>query len=188
MFAPAHHAATRWVVPVRKALGVRTVFNFLGPLTNPAGARRQLLGVSDPGMLETIAGALTRLDCERALVVSSEDGLDEMSTSAATHVVEVNGTEVRRYVVRADELGLPFGDPAAIRGGSPEENAEVTRRILAGDPGAPRDIAVLNAGAAIYAAGRVDGIAEGVHAAQAAIDEGAAAEALDRYIATSQES
>ncbi len=187
MFAPAHHAATRWVVPVRKELAVRTVFNYLGPLTNPAGARRQLVGVSDPGMLDTIAGALTRLDCERALVVSSEDGLDEMSTSAATHVVEVNGTEVRRYVVRADELGLPFGDPAAIRGGSPAENAEVTRRILAGDLGPQRDIAVLNAGAAIYAAGRVDGIAEGVLAAQAAIDSGAAAAALDRYIVTSQE-
>ena len=91
MFAPAHHAATRYVVPVRKELAVRTIFNFLGPLTNPAGARRQLIGVSDPAFLDAIAGALARLGVDRALVVSSEDGLDEMSTSAPTHVVEVNG-------------------------------------------------------------------------------------------------
>jgi anthranilate phosphoribosyltransferase len=187
MYAPAHHAATRWVVPVRKELAVRTVFNFLGPLTNPAGARRQLIGVSDHRMLEDIAGALTRLGCDRALVVSSEDGLDEMSTSAATHVVEVNGTDVRRYVVRAEEVGLPRGDASAILGGSPAENAEITRRVLAGAPGSQRDIAVLNAGAAIYAAGRAAGIGEGVVAAQEAIDAGHAAEALERYLAISQE-
>src|SRR3712207_7912251 len=96
MFAPAHHAAMRHVVPVRKELAVRTIFNFLGPLTNPAGARRQLIGVSDPGMLDTMASALARLGADRALVVSSEDGLDELSTSAPTRVVEVNGDQIGR--------------------------------------------------------------------------------------------
>src|SRR4051812_2716031 len=97
MFAPAHHAATRWVVPARKELAVRTIFNFLGPLTNPAGARRQVIGVSDVSYIEALAGALALLGCDRALVVSSADGLDEMSTSAPTHVVEVNGGELPRH-------------------------------------------------------------------------------------------
>ena len=118
MFAPAHHQATRYVVPVRKELAVRTIFNFLGPLTNPAGARRQLIGVSDPAYLERMAGALARLGVDRALVVSSEDGLDEMSTSAPTHVVEVNGDAIERYVVAPQDVGLelerrPTPSPAA---------------------------------------------------------------------------
>ena len=106
MFAPAHHQATRFVVPVRKELAVRTIFNFLGPLTNPAGARRQLIGVSDPAYIERMAGALARLGVDRALVVSSEDGLDEMSTSAPTHVVEVNGDAIERYVVAPQDVGI----------------------------------------------------------------------------------
>src|SRR5918912_1498399 len=123
MFAPAHHAATRFVVPVRKELGVRTIFNFLGPLTNPAGARRQLIGVSDPGMLERIAGALARLGVDRALVVSNEDGLDEMSTSGATRVVEVQGEEIRAYTVQPGDVGLPSSPPEAVAGGTPDQNA-----------------------------------------------------------------
>src|SRR3954463_7186290 len=107
MFAPRHHAATRYVIPARGELAVRTIFNFLGPLTNPAGARRQVVGVSDAGYLDVLAGALARLGCDRALVVSSADGLDEMSTSAPTHVVEVNGGELRRYEGVAAGLGLP---------------------------------------------------------------------------------
>src|SRR6478672_9516295 len=107
MFAPAHHAAMRFVIPARRELAVRTIFNFLGPLTNPAAARRQVIGVSDPAYLDVLAGALARLGCDRALVVSSADGLDEMSTSAPTHVVEVNGDEIRRYEVSAADVGLP---------------------------------------------------------------------------------
>ncbi len=187
MFAPAHHAAMRWVMPVRRELAVRTIFNFLGPLTNPAGARRQLIGVSDPRMLDVMAQALARLGCDRALVVSSDDGLDEMSTSAATQVVEVNGTDVRRYVVTADDVGLPGADAASFGGGSPEENARVTREILEGAPGPHRDLAVLNAGAAIYAAGRTADLAAGVATAQEAVDTGRAAGALERYVALSQE-
>ena len=187
MFAPAHHAATRFVVPVRKELAVRTLFNFLGPLTNPAGTRRQLIGVSDPAFLERMAGALARLGCDRALLVSSEDGLDEMSTSAPTHVVEVNSEAVRRYVVAPADVGIDTASFDAVRGGTPEENARTTRAILAGDDGAPRDIAVLNAGAAIYAGAIASSLTEGVDVARSAIDSGAARRTLDDYVAMSRE-
>jgi anthranilate phosphoribosyltransferase len=187
MFAPAHHQATRYVVPVRKELAVRTIFNFLGPLTNPAGARRQLIGVSDPGMLDTIAGALVRLGVDRALVVSSEDGLDEMSTSGTTRVVEVQGTEVRAYSVTPADVGLPMSPLGAVAGGTPGQNAATTRAILAGEPGPERELALINAGAAIYAAGRTETIADGVEVAAAAIDDGAAQQALDRYLELSRE-
>src|SRR5680860_1279709 len=156
MFAPAHHSATRYVVPVRKELAVRTIFNFLGPLTNPAGATRQVVGVSDPAFLDTIAGALARLGARRALVVSSADGLDEMSTSGTTRVVEVDGSRLRRYEVSPEDVGLARAAPDALAGGTPEVNAAATRRILAGAPGPERDVALLNAGAAIYVSGRVD--------------------------------
>ena len=117
MFAPAHHGATRFVVPVRKELAVRTIFNFLGPLTNPAGAQRQVIGVSDPNFLETIAGALARLGADKALVVSSSDGLDEMSTSATTRVVEVDGEDVRAYEVAPEDVGIARAEPTALAGG-----------------------------------------------------------------------
>src|SRR3954468_6591766 len=186
MFAPAHHPATRFVVPVRKELAVRTIFNFLGPLTNPAGARRQLIGVSDPGMLDRIAGALVRLGVDRALVVSGEDGLDEMSTSGATRVVEVEGDEVRAYTVAPGDVGLPTSPPEAVAGGTPQQNAATTRAILAGEPGPERDLALLNAGAAIYAGGRADDIAHGVQVAAEAVDGGAAQRALERYVQATQ--
>ena len=201
MFAPAHHQATRFVVPVRRELAVRTIFNLLGPLTNPAGARRQLIGVSDPRFLETIAGALAQLGVDRALVVAGEDGLDEVSASAPTSLVEVNGQEIRRYVLTPEEVGIDAvpGSPAAQgpNGGSPQENAAVTRAILqaaggdsAGSDGATRPpgeaLALINAGAAIYAAGRAETIAQGVQAARAALVDGRAADALERYVAASR--
>jgi anthranilate phosphoribosyltransferase len=187
MFAPAHHGATRFVVPVRKELAVRTIFNFLGPLTNPAGARRQLIGVSDPAFLDTIAGALARLGVTKALVVSSADGLDEMSTSDTTRVVEVDGSHIRSYELAPEDVGLPRAAFEDVAGGTPERNAETARRILAGEPGAPRDLAVLNAGAAIYAAGRAGTVEEGVRAAEAAVDSGSAGAALDRLVAMTRE-
>src|SRR4051794_27344327 len=119
MFAPAHHGATRHVIPVRKQLAVRTIFNFLGPLTNPAGARRQVIGVSDPGFLETIAGALARLGADKALVVSSDDGLDEMSTSGTTRVVEVEGGDLRRYEITPEDVGLPRAEFATSAAAPP---------------------------------------------------------------------
>jgi anthranilate phosphoribosyltransferase len=182
MFAPAHHGATRFVVPVRKELAVRTIFNFLGPLTNPAGATRQVIGVSDPAFLDVIAGALARLGARRALVVSSADGLDELSTAGATRVVEVNGADLRSYEVTPEQVGLERAAYEDVAGGPPDANAETTRRIFAGERGPARDLAVLNAGAAIYAAGRVDGLEPGARAAEAAIDAGAASEALDRLV------
>jgi anthranilate phosphoribosyltransferase len=199
MFAPAHHHATRFVVPVRRELAVRTIFNLLGPLTNPAGATRQLIGVSDARFLETIGGALALLGTTRALVVSGEDGLDEVSISAPTRVVEVNGEEIRRYTIRPEDLTtysnssssssttttpVSPSDPA-LDGGTPAENAAVTRAILAGKGGAggPRtDLALVNAGAAIYAAGAATTLAEGVEAARAALADGAAAKALEGYV------
>jgi anthranilate phosphoribosyltransferase len=182
MFAPAHHGATRFVVPVRKELAVRTIFNFLGPLTNPAGATRQVIGVSDPAFLDVIAGALARLGAKKALVVSSDDGLDELSTAAATRVVEVDDGALRAYEVVPEDVGLERSVYEDVAGGPPGANAETTRRIFAGEHGPPRDLAALNAGAAIYAAGRADGLEPGVRAAEAALDSGAAAQALDRLV------
>ena len=188
MFAPSHHQATRFVVPVRKELAVRTIFNFLGPLTNPAGARRQLIGVSDPGYVETMAGALALLGVRRALVVASEDALDELSVSAPTSVFEVDGEDLRSYTVRPEDVGLQTSDdPDATAGGSPQDNADTTHAIFAGETGPRRDIAVLNAGAAIYAAGGADDLAAGVAAAQAAIDDGAATRTLDALVARTRE-
>jgi anthranilate phosphoribosyltransferase len=182
MFAPTHHQATRFVVPVRRELAVRTIFNFLGPLTNPAGARRQLIGVSDPAYLDRMAGALARLGVDRALVVSSEDGLDEMSTSAPTHVVEVNGDAIERYVVAPQDVGLDTTTPDAVVGGPPEVNAQTTRAILGGEPGPRRDLALLNAGAAIYAGGKAGTLSDGIDAAREAIDSGAALRTTEAYL------
>ncbi len=189
MFAPAHHQATRFVVPVRRELAVRTIFNLLGPLTNPAGARRQLIGVSDARYLETIAGALALLGVDRALVVAAEDGLDEVSASAPTRIVEVNGEDLRSYMLTPSDVGISQR-AAAPAGGSPAENARVTAAILAGGDGsrpvAGEELALINAGAAIYAAGRAQSIAQGVQAAREALADGRAAEALERYVAATR--
>ena len=182
MFAPQHHRAMKHVVPVRKELGVRTVFNFLGPLTNPAGATRQLIGVSDPAHLETIAAATAALGGERALVVSSEDGLDEVSVSGATAAVEVSGAGTRRLTLRPEDFGVERFPTASLGPGTPERNAEITRGVLSGSDGAERAVAVLNAGAAVYVAGGAESIEAGVRSAERAIDSGAASEALVRFV------
>jgi anthranilate phosphoribosyltransferase len=187
MFAPAHHGATRFVVPVRKELAVRTIFNFLGPLTNPAGATRQVIGVSDPSFLETIARALAQLGARKALVVSSADGLDEMSTSGTTRVVEVADGDVRAYEIGPEDVGLARSEPSALIGGTPDVNAQTTRRIFAGERGPARDVAVLNAGAAIYVSGTVGTLEEGVRAAEAAVDDGRAAAALESLATLTKE-
>jgi anthranilate phosphoribosyltransferase len=189
MFAPAHHQATRYVIPVRAQLAVRTIFNFLGPLTNPAGATRQLIGVSDPAYLEKMAGALNLLGTEHALLVSSHDGLDELSISAPTHVVEVAGGEISSYDVAPADVGLETSPAEAIPGGNPTENADTARRILAGETGPARparDLAVLNAGAAIYAGGGAGTLSDGVVAAMRSVDSGAAATALERFVGATQ--
>jgi anthranilate phosphoribosyltransferase len=187
MFAPRHHKAMRHVVPVRKELGVRTIFNFLGPLTNPAGARRQVIGVSDRRYLETIAAALGELGTEKALVVSSADGLDEFSVSGATHVVEVSGGELGSFEVTPEEVGLERAQDGAVGAGTPDQNADVLRRVLAGEPGTERALALLNAGAAIYVGGRADTIEAGVRSAEEAVDSGAARGVMESYVDRSRE-
>ena len=194
MFAPAHHQATRFVVPVRRELAVRTIFNLLGPLTNPAGARRQLIGTSDASFLDTIAGALAGLGVDRALVVASKDGLDEISIAAGTSVVEVNGEEITRYTLLPDDVGVQLRTDEELErdcaGGTPEQNAAVTRMIFGLErPVSPRqaalDLAVINAGAAIYVAGGANSIADGVQAARSALAEDGAARALESYVQAS---
>jgi anthranilate phosphoribosyltransferase len=187
MFAPHFHLAMRHVVPVRRQLAVRTIFNFLGPLTNPAGATRQVIGVSDPDYLETIAAALGELGTERALVVSSADGLDELSASGSTRVVELNRGTIEGYELTPEQAGLEPVENGAVGAGTPSQNADVVRRIFGGADGPERSMAVLNAGAALYVAGRSDSIADGVGEAERAVDSGAATELLDRLIERSAE-
>jgi anthranilate phosphoribosyltransferase len=183
MFAPRHHAAMAHVIPARKALGVRTIFNFLGPLTNPAGADRQLLGVADRHYQETIAEALVGLGSVRALVVAAEDGLDELSLASRTRVIEVADGRTSEWFVEPGHFGLAPADLDAVAGGSPAENATAVRSVLAGDPGPRRDLVLLNAAAAIYVGGLAADLEEGVVKAAAAVDSGAAAEILDSLIA-----
>ncbi len=187
MFAPAHHAATRYVVPVRKALAVPTIFNLLGPLTNPAGASRQLIGVPQPASIELVAGALVRLGTDHALVVSSEDGLDEISTSGPTHVAEIRADQIDRYVLSPEQFGIEPASDEEISGGGPERNAQIIGEIFSGAAGSRREIAALNAGAAIYVAGRAASIGDGLELARATIDSGAAAEKLANYLRRSAE-
>src|SRR5262245_36271450 len=175
MFAPKHHAATKHVVPVRKELAVRTIFNFLGPLTNPAGAKRQLLGVSDRTYQETIAEALIGLGCERALVVSADDGMDELSLNSPTRVIEVAEGRTEEWFADAAELGLEPAPIEAVAGGEPADNAKIVKGVLEGEAGPARDLAVLNGGAAIMVAGGADDLPGGIGKASAALDAGAAA-------------
>jgi anthranilate phosphoribosyltransferase len=183
MFAQRHHSAMAHVGPARAGLGVRTVFNFLGPLTNPAGATRQLVGVADRFYQETIAEALIGLGTVRALVVSAEDGVDELALSAPTRVIEVFDGRTAEWYVEPGQFGLAPLELEEIAGGTPEENAEATRAVLAGQPGPHRDIVLLNAAAAIYVGGLAADLEEGVGKAAAAVDSGAAAEVLEKLIA-----
>jgi len=183
MFAPRHHKAMAHVVPVRKALAVRTIFNFLGPLTNPAGAERQLLGVSDRHYQETIAEALVGLGSVRAMVVSAEDGVDELSIAARTRVIEVRDGGTEEHFVEPEDFGLATGGLDEVAGGSPEENAAAARAVLGGESGPRRDLVLLNAGAAIYVGGVAGSLGDGVGKAAEAIDSGAAERLLERLAA-----
>ncbi len=182
MFAPSHHPAMKHVVPVRKELAVRTIFNFLGPLTNPAGATRQLIGVSDRRFLDIVAGALGELGCDHALVVSSDDGLDELSVSGPTRMVELRDGHITPHEISPESVGLRSSPQDAVAAGTPEKNAGIARRVLQGDQGAERDLTVLNAGAAIYVGGGAESIEAGVRRAEEAIDSGAARDLLERFV------
>lgn len=177
LFAPAYHGAMRHVGPVRAEIGFRTVFNLLGPLSNPAGAKRQVMGVYDPRLLEPLAEVLGRLGATRAWTVHGQ-GLDELTTTGPTEVAEFKGGAVRRFSVTPEEAGLARADIADLRGGDAEENAAALRALLDGAPGAYRDIVLLNAAAALVVADRAADLAEGAVMAGAVIDDGRAAKAL----------
>lgn len=189
MFAPTYHPAMRHVGPTRREIGVRTVFNILGPLTNPAGAQYQCLGVADAKLVPLMAEALLRLGCQRALVVHGMDGVDEFSLSGPTLVAEVRGDsgDVVEYQVTPESVGLTTRSRDDIRGGDAQYNAALLRRLLSGEQlGAPTEVVALNAGAALYVTGRAQSIAEGVRQAQDALRVGRAAPTLEALAATSQ--
>ena len=178
MFAPLLHPAMRHVGPVRRGLGVHTVMNLLGPLTNPAGARRQVVGVSDPALLDLLPLALSELGHLRALVVHGAPGIDEVSPLGVTYVAEVRGESVTRYELEVSELGLEAVTPEGLRGGEPDDNAQIIESVLAGAAGAPRSAVVANAAAALLVADRAESWPEAAELARRTIDSGAAADAL----------
>ncbi len=184
LFAPQCHPAMKYAGPVRREMGVRSVFNLLGPLTNPANADYQVLGVFGEDKLELVAGALSRLGCKRALVVHGRDGLDEITTTAITDAVWVEiGQQPHRFEIDPTAFGLPYATAEALQGGDAATNADIIRHILAGVQGAGRDIVLLNAGAALWVAGMAESIADGIHLAAETIDSGKATATLDALIA-----
>jgi len=190
LFAPNHHPARRHVMPVRRALGVRTAFNLLGPLTNPAGARRQVLGVFDPDYTETVAWALQGLGGDHVMVVCGDDGhggvLDELSTCGDTVVAELRGGEVHQFVITPDDLCVDRADVRALKGGDAKENAATIEAIFAGEPGPRGDAVAVNGGAALYVAGLASSLKEGIHRAQQVLAGGECARVLNALRSVSQ--
>ncbi|MCK6422522.1 MAG: anthranilate phosphoribosyltransferase [Aquabacterium sp.] len=186
MFAPNHHASMKHAAPVRKELGVRTIFNILGPLTNPAGAPNQLMGVFHPDLVGIQVRVLQRLGSEHVLVVYGMNGMDEISLSGETLVGELKDGEVREYTVHPSDFGLPVYDSRALRVADREESVRFVQRALANEDGPVRDVVLLNAGAALYAAGVAGSIAEGVKRAREAVASGAARERLQHFVDTTQ--
>lgn len=180
LFAPAFHPATKFAAVPRRELGVRTVFNLLGPLTNPARPAYQLLGVSNRALVDLLAEALLKLGVERALVVHSADGTDEISVSGETTVRQIDGGSIRRFEVTPHDFGIEPSPADAVRGGDPATNATILNRVLEGHRDPARDAAVVNAAAALYAAGRAESFREGTEIAQRVIDSGAAIGTLER--------
>jgi anthranilate phosphoribosyltransferase len=185
-FAPRFHPAMRHAAPARRELGVPTVFNFLGPLANPARVRRQVLGVADPAMAERVVGVLRAEGARRALVVYGHDGLDELTTTTTSTVFDLADGDLRVYAVDPATLGLGPASLDALRGGDAADNAATLRRVLDGERGPVRDLVVLNAAAGLVAAGLAPGLPEGVEQAAAAIDDGRAAAALERLVTVSK--
>jgi anthranilate phosphoribosyltransferase len=186
-FATMYHPAMRHVMPTRRELGVRTVFNLLGPLCNPAGAQHQTIGVSDYGVAERIASVLAEVGTGHSLVFHGVDGLDELTVTGPSHVWEVRGPDVFTYQIDPADLGIAYADPQDLVGGEVEVNRAMADRVLDGKPGAPRDAVLLAAGAALYAADQVAEVAAGIAAAREAIESGAARATLERWVALSQE-
>ncbi|MDR2028406.1 MAG: anthranilate phosphoribosyltransferase [Treponema sp.] len=186
LFAQNYHISMKYVAPVRKELGIRTIFNILGPLVNPAGANMELLGVYDEDLIEPMARVLSNLGVKSALVVYGQDGLDEISMSAPTSVCEVREGRFKSYVIEPEEFGFTRCKKEDLLGGSPGENAQITRDILAGKPGPRRDAVLLNSAAAIYIARPSLSIPEALSLARETIDSGRALEQLERFIAFSR--
>jgi anthranilate phosphoribosyltransferase len=186
MMAPMHHPAMKHVMPSRAELGTRTIFNILGPLTNPAGVRRQLTGAYAAHLLRPMAETLGRLGSERAWLVHGSDGTDELSIAGASQVAELHGGQVSECEVHPEDAGLPVHPFEAILGGTPEENAHAFRALLDGVPGAYRDAVLLNSAAALLVAGRAASLPEGVEVARESIDSGAAWQKVELLAAISQ--
>lgn len=188
LFARAHHPAMKYAAPIRQELGVRTVFNVLGPLTNPAGARRQLLGVFAPGLTRLIAEVLRELGTERAMVVHGEPGLDELSTLGDTVIVHVQHGQIHEEHIAPEQFGFRRASPDEVTApDSPQACAEMMRCLLAGGKGSARDLLLLNAGAALVVGGKAHSIAEGIQLATEVIDSGKALQVLERYVQFTQE-
>ena len=182
LFAPALHGTMKHAIGPRREIGIRTIFNILGPLTNPAGAEVQILGVFRKDLPGVMAEVLGKLGCRRALVVHGEDGMDEITTTGSSHVAEWHDGRVRQYKVHPEDFGIPVGTIDEIRGGNAEENARIILELFEGKKGGKRDIVLLNAGAALHAAGSADTIEKGIELARQAIDEGKAMEKLQAMI------
>jgi anthranilate phosphoribosyltransferase len=186
MFAPSFHPAMKYAAVPRREIGIRTVFNILGPLTNPAGAKAQVLGVSDDSLVENMALALQYLGCNHALVVHGEDGLDEITTSGETHVCEVKGNHIVNYTISPEKIGLTRSNSDSLKGGSAKENAELLRNILSGALGPQRDAVLMNTAAVLLAGDKVETLQRGVELAQKTIDCGEALNKLEQLIKASQ--
>ena len=187
LFAQNYHIAMKYVAPIRRELGIRTIFNILGPLTNPAGAKMELMGVFDRELVEPLAQVLSNLGVKNAMVVHGEDGLDEISLSAPTFVCEVKDGWVRSYTITPEEFGFKRGEKEDLRGGTPAENAIITRAILNGEKSTGRDAAILNAAAALFITGKHDSIGAAANVAEDAIDSGKASSKLEEFIRASNE-
>lgn len=186
-FAPRYHPAMRHAGPTRRELGVPTVFNVLGPLANPARVRRQLIGVADPGRAERMARVLASRGAQHVLIVYGHDGLDELTTTTTSTVVELHGGDVRRYDIDPSAFGLARVGLAELRGGDAARSSDIAKRVLNGERGPARDIVVLNGGAGLVAAGKADDLASGIERAASAIDEGHAASTLADFVAASHD-
>lgn len=184
LWAPMHHPAMKAWAPIRTELGIRTIFNLLGPLTNPAGVKRHVLGVFDKKWVEPIAHVLKNLGSEAAWVVHGHDGMDELTTTGPTHVAELKDGGVKVFEVSPEDAGLPRTALAALKGGEPAANAAALRNVLNGEPGAYRDIVLLNSAAALVVAGKAKNLQDGSALAAQSIDTGAAAQALDRLVSS----
>ena len=179
LFAPALHGAMKYAIGPRQEIGIRTIFNALGPLTNPAGAQAQVLGVYAPELTQTHANVLNNLGCQHAFVVHGDDGLDDITTTTTTRVSELRNGTVEAYTLDPTTLGIPKAEPEVLLGGTPEENAEIIVNMLKGEKGPKRDIVVLNAGAAILTSGAADSLEAGIELASKSIDSGAALAKLE---------